>query len=171
MEERSGVMSIGPTDKDIQMADLQKIVDDLSKLSVLDAADLAKMLEQKWSGAGSGPASTLLFEDCERTRKEPLRRGESLFDFYDSSASHGYDEFRLVVNRWLAQMPAGDRNELISRLRYGGRSGVRGFASELSLHAFILDRDAVPSRIPKSPDQRNGRTMLRPTKQARRLPT
>ncbi len=30
------------------MADLQKIVDDLSKLTVMEAADLAKMLEEKW---------------------------------------------------------------------------------------------------------------------------
>src|SRR5262247_569185 len=30
------------------MADLQKIVDDLSKLTVLEAAELAKMLEEKW---------------------------------------------------------------------------------------------------------------------------
>jgi large subunit ribosomal protein L7/L12 len=30
------------------MANLQKIVDDLSSLTVLEAADLAKMLEEKW---------------------------------------------------------------------------------------------------------------------------
>jgi large subunit ribosomal protein L7/L12 len=30
------------------MADLQKIVDELSTLTVLEAADLAKMLEEKW---------------------------------------------------------------------------------------------------------------------------
>jgi large subunit ribosomal protein L7/L12 len=30
------------------MADLAKIVDDLSSLTVLEAADLAKMLEEKW---------------------------------------------------------------------------------------------------------------------------
>ncbi|MGY9055519.1 MAG: 50S ribosomal protein L7/L12 [Alphaproteobacteria bacterium] len=30
------------------MADLEKIVDDLSSLTVLEAADLAKMLEEKW---------------------------------------------------------------------------------------------------------------------------
>jgi large subunit ribosomal protein L7/L12 len=30
------------------MADLKKIVDDLSGLTVLEAADLAKMLEEKW---------------------------------------------------------------------------------------------------------------------------
>jgi len=30
------------------MADLQKIVDDLSSLTVMEAAELAKMLEEKW---------------------------------------------------------------------------------------------------------------------------
>jgi large subunit ribosomal protein L7/L12 len=30
------------------MADLQKLVDDLSKLTVIEAADLAKLLEEKW---------------------------------------------------------------------------------------------------------------------------
>ena len=30
------------------MADLKKIVDELSTLTVLEAADLAKMLEEKW---------------------------------------------------------------------------------------------------------------------------
>jgi large subunit ribosomal protein L7/L12 len=30
------------------MADLQRLVDDLSKLTVIEAADLAKLLEEKW---------------------------------------------------------------------------------------------------------------------------
>jgi len=53
------------------MADLSKIVDELSQLTVLEAADLAKMLEEKWgvtaaaavavaaapgAGAGAAPA-------------------------------------------------------------------------------------------------------------------
>jgi large subunit ribosomal protein L7/L12 len=52
------------------MADLAKLVDDLSSLTVLEAADLAKMLEEKWGvsaaaavavaaapGAGAGAAA------------------------------------------------------------------------------------------------------------------
>src|ERR1700732_3844827 len=41
------------------MADLQKIVDDLSSLTVLEAAELAKLLEEKWgvsAAAAAGPA-------------------------------------------------------------------------------------------------------------------
>jgi large subunit ribosomal protein L7/L12 len=46
------------------MADLQKIVEDLSGLTVLEAADLAKMLEEKWGvsaaaavAVAAGPAA------------------------------------------------------------------------------------------------------------------
>jgi len=46
------------------MADLQKIVDELSSLTVLEAADLAKMLEEKWGvsaaaavAVAAGPAA------------------------------------------------------------------------------------------------------------------
>ena len=46
------------------MADLKKIVDDLSGLTVLEAADLAKMLEEKWGvsaaaavAVAAGPAA------------------------------------------------------------------------------------------------------------------
>src|SRR3954468_19876332 len=45
------------------MADLSKSVDDLSSLTVLEAADLAKMLEEKWgvsaaaAVAAAGPAA------------------------------------------------------------------------------------------------------------------
>src|ERR687890_2804910 len=62
------------------MADLSKIVEDLSKLTVLEAADLAKMLEEKWGvsaaaavavaaapGAGGGAAASAVEEQTEFT--------------------------------------------------------------------------------------------------------
>ena len=52
------------------MADLQKIVDELSKLTVLEAADLAKMLEEKWGvsaaaavAVAAGPAAAAAVEE------------------------------------------------------------------------------------------------------------
>ena len=60
------------------MADLQKIVDDLSSLTVLEAAELAKLLEEKWgvsaaaavavaAPAGGGAAAAPAEEKTEFT--------------------------------------------------------------------------------------------------------
>ena len=61
------------------MADLQKIVDDLSSLTVLEAAELAKLLEEKWGvsaaaavavagpAAGGGGAAAPAVEKTEFT--------------------------------------------------------------------------------------------------------
>jgi len=37
------------------MADLQKLVDDLSALTVLEAAELSKLLEEKWGVSAAAP--------------------------------------------------------------------------------------------------------------------
>jgi large subunit ribosomal protein L7/L12 len=57
------------------MSDLSKIVEDLSKLTVLEAAELAKMLEEKWgvsaaaavavAGPAAGPAAAAVEEQTE----------------------------------------------------------------------------------------------------------
>ena len=39
------------------MADLEKIADELSALTVLEAADLAKLLEDKWGVSASAPVA------------------------------------------------------------------------------------------------------------------
>jgi large subunit ribosomal protein L7/L12 len=62
------------------MTDLSRIVDDLSKLTVLEAAELAKLLEEKWGvsaaaavavaaapGAGGGGAAAAAEEQTEFT--------------------------------------------------------------------------------------------------------
>ncbi|MFZ3071214.1 MAG: 50S ribosomal protein L7/L12 [Anaerolineaceae bacterium] len=55
------------------MADLAKIVEELSQLSVLEAADLVKLLEEKWgvsaaapvAAAAAGPAAAAAEEEVE----------------------------------------------------------------------------------------------------------
>ena len=41
------------------MVDLQKIVDQLSSLTVLEAADLAKLLEEKWGVSAAAPVAMM----------------------------------------------------------------------------------------------------------------
>ena len=40
------------------MADLAKIVEDLSALTVLEAAELSKLLEEKWGVSAAAPVAT-----------------------------------------------------------------------------------------------------------------
>ncbi len=42
------------------MADLDKIVEDLSSLTVIDAADLVKKLEEKWDVSAAAPAAVAM---------------------------------------------------------------------------------------------------------------
>jgi len=66
------------------MADLQKIVDDLSALTVLEAAELSKMLEEKWGvsaaaavaapAAGGGGAAAPAAE--EKTEFDVILTGD-----------------------------------------------------------------------------------------------
>jgi large subunit ribosomal protein L7/L12 len=71
------------------MADLQKIVDDLSTLTVLEAAELAKLLEEKWGvsaaaavavaaapGAGGAEAKDLV-EGAPKPVKEGVNKEEA----------------------------------------------------------------------------------------------
>ena len=42
------------------MSKIEKLVEDLSSLTVLEAADLAKLLEEKWGVSAAAPAETFL---------------------------------------------------------------------------------------------------------------
>ena len=41
------------------MADLDKIVEELSSLTVIEAADLVKQLEEKWDVSAAAPAAAV----------------------------------------------------------------------------------------------------------------
>lgn len=55
------------------------------------------------------------------------------------------------MNGWLAQMPASDRGELISRMRYGGDREFGASLTELSVHAFITGSGFVAKPHPDLP--------------------
>ena len=53
------------------MADLNKIIDELSKLTVVEAAELSKQLEEKWgvTGSTSGSSTSSWSSSTSRRKK------------------------------------------------------------------------------------------------------
>ena len=49
------------------MSKIEKLVDDLSSLTVLEAADLAKLLEDKWGVSAAAPAAAAAAPAAEKT--------------------------------------------------------------------------------------------------------
>jgi large subunit ribosomal protein L7/L12 len=47
------------------MADLQKLVDELSTLTVIEAAELSKLLEEKWGVSAAAPVAVAAVEAVE----------------------------------------------------------------------------------------------------------
>ena len=64
------------------MADLAKIVEDLSSLTVLEAAELSKMLEEKWGVSAAAPVAV--------AAAAPAAGG-------DAAAAEEKDEFEVVL--------------------------------------------------------------------------
>ena len=56
------------------MSKIEKLVEDLSGLTVLEAADLAKLLEEKWGVSAAAPAAAASAAEARRRRRPRLAR-------------------------------------------------------------------------------------------------
>ncbi|NLG40184.1 MAG: 50S ribosomal protein L7/L12, partial [Chloroflexi bacterium] len=67
------------------MADLAKIVEELSTLSVLEAADLVKMLEEKWGVSAAAPVAAVAAGPAAAAAEEEVEE-KTEFDVVIKSA-------------------------------------------------------------------------------------
>ena len=58
------------------MAELAKLVDDLSSLTVIEAADLAKMLEEKWGVSAAAPVAVAAAGGAAAVVEAPVEKTE-----------------------------------------------------------------------------------------------
>ncbi len=54
------------------MADLAKLIDELSALTVLEAAELVKMLEEKWGVSAAAPVAAMAMPVAAAAAAEPV---------------------------------------------------------------------------------------------------
>ena len=66
------------------MADLEKLMDQLSELTVLEAAELVKMLEEKWGVSAAAPVAAMVATGAAAAEEEAEEKTE--FDVVLKSA-------------------------------------------------------------------------------------
>jgi large subunit ribosomal protein L7/L12 len=90
------------------MADLQRLVDDLSQLTVLEAADLAKMLEEKW---GVSAAAAVAVASAPGAAAAPV---EEKTEFNVVLISHGEKKIEVIKEvRALTGLGLKEAKELV----------------------------------------------------------
>jgi hypothetical protein len=95
-----------------------------------------------------------LFGKRKRDRHSPMRQGERLFRFYNSSAWESVSRIRDVLNKWIANFNEKDQADLVGRMRSKSDAQFKAAFTEVALHEALL---ASEYAIETHPDLPNGR--------------
>jgi large subunit ribosomal protein L7/L12 len=104
------------------MADLQKIVDELSQLTVLEAAELTKMLEEKWGVSAAAPVAMSMAPGAVAGVAEAGEEEEEKIEFDVSIKDVGAKKIQVI-------------------------KAVRGLRSDLGLKEAKALVDSTPAKI------------------------
>jgi large subunit ribosomal protein L7/L12 len=100
--------------KEKKMADLQKMVDELSNLTLLEAAELSKLLEQKWGVSAAAVAVAAVPGAAAGGAAAPAR-GETEFDAILSTVGEKKIQVIKVV-RELTSLGLKEAKDLVEEL-------------------------------------------------------
>ncbi len=105
------------------MADLAKIVDELSSLSVLEAAELSKMLEEKWGVSAAAPVAVAMAGAPGAAAGAAAAEEKTAFDVILSSA--GAQKINVIkVVRELTGLGLKEAKDLVEGAPKTVKSGV-----------------------------------------------
>ena len=92
------------------MADLAKIVEDLSSLTVLEAAELSKLLEEKWGVSAAAPVAVA----AAATGAAPAAAAEEKTEFDVILASFGEKKINVIKEvRAITGLGLGEAKALV----------------------------------------------------------
>jgi large subunit ribosomal protein L7/L12 len=86
------------------MADLAKLVDELSKLTVLEAADLVKQLEEKWGVSAAAPVAVAAAGAPAAGAAAPAAEAKTQFDVILASVA---PDKKIAVIKAVREVKAG----------------------------------------------------------------
>ncbi|WEJ57175.1 50S ribosomal protein L7/L12 [Devosia sp. FJ2-5-3] len=101
------------------MADLAKIVDDLSALTVLEASELSKMLEEKWGVSAAAPVAVAAAAGA------PAAAAEEKTEFDVILASFGDNKINVIKEvRALTGLGLGEAKALVEGAPKALKEGI-----------------------------------------------
>ena len=101
------------------MADLAKIVDDLSALTVLEASELSKMLEEKWGVSAAAPVAVAAAAGA------PAAAAEEKTEFDVILASFGDNKINVIKEvRAITGLGLGEAKALVEAAPKAIKEGV-----------------------------------------------
>jgi large subunit ribosomal protein L7/L12 len=101
------------------MADLAKIVDDLSALTVLEASELSKMLEEKWGVSAAAPVAVAA------AGAAPAAAAEEKTEFDVVLASFGDNKINVIKEvRAITGLGLGEAKALVEAAPKAVKEGV-----------------------------------------------
>jgi large subunit ribosomal protein L7/L12 len=105
------------------MADLAKLVDDLSALTVLEASELSKLLEEKWGVSAAAPVAVA----AAATGAAPAAAAEEKTEFDVILASFGENKINVIKEvRAITGLGLGEAKALVE----GAPKAVKEAASK-----------------------------------------
>lgn len=107
------------------MADLAKIVDDLSALTVLEASELSKMLEEKWGVSAAAPVAVAAAAGA------PAAAVEEKTEFDVILASFGENKINVIKEvRAITGLGLGEAKALVEAAPKAVKEGVNKAEAE-----------------------------------------
>ena len=84
-------------------ANLEKLVDDLSTLTVIEAADLSKLLEEKWGVSAAAPAAVIQQGDGGGAVEEEKSEFDVILDSFGEKKINVIKEVRAITGLGLKE--------------------------------------------------------------------
>ena len=123
------------------MADLAKIVDDLSSLTVLEAAQLSKLLEEKWGVSAAAPVAAAAAAGAPGAAAAPA---EEQTEFTVILASHGEKKIEVIKEvRAITGLGLKEAKDLVE----GAPKPVKEGANKADAEAMKKKLEAVGAKV------------------------
>ena len=122
------------------MADLAKLVDDLSALTVLEASELSKLLEEKWGVSAAAPVAVA----AAATGAAPAAAAEEKTEFDVILASFGDNKINVIKEvRAITGLGLGEAKALVE----GAPKAIKEAASKAEAEDIKKKLEAAGAKV------------------------